>query len=129
MAETSAVKMPLQIYEEVALSRGMLANWLRQPSIKEAIVLDEPTNLARVQRVIAEGYAPDLNDVEIVKIGQDPFLIAAALSGSDRIVVTREVSKPSATRANRKVPDVCTSLGIRTMTDFALFRVLNFSIG
>jgi hypothetical protein len=47
-----------------------------------------------VNHVIEKGYAPDLNDVEIVKVGKDPFLIAAAFAGPDRVVVTREVSKP-----------------------------------
>ena len=28
IAEAAAVKMPIQIYNEVALSRGMLAEWL-----------------------------------------------------------------------------------------------------
>jgi Domain of unknown function (DUF4411) len=78
--------------------------------VKEALVLDEPTS--RVNHVIDHGYAPDRNDVEIVKVGKDPFLIAAALAGSDRVIVTREVSKPSMTRANRKVPDVCATLGL-----------------
>jgi Domain of unknown function (DUF4411) len=128
MAEASAIKMPIQIYNEVAPSRGMLAEWLRRPHVKEALVLAEPTDLARVQRVLVHGYAPDLTDIEIEEIGQDPFLIAAALGGADRIVVTRESSKPSAQRANRRIPDVCASFGLVTITDFALFRKLNFSI-
>jgi len=41
-----------------------------------------------VQHVLEHGYAPDLNDVEIEEIGKDPFLIAAALAGPDRAVVT-----------------------------------------
>jgi hypothetical protein len=128
IAEAAAIKMPMQIYNEVAPSRGMLAEWLRRPNVKEALVLAEPTDLARVQRVLAHGYAPDLTDVEIEEIGQDPFLIAAAIGGVDRIVATRETSKPSAQRANRRNPDVCATLGIVTITDFALFRTLNFTI-
>jgi hypothetical protein len=78
--------------------------------------------------VLARGYAPDLTDVEIEEIGQDPFLIAAALGGPDRIVVTRETLKPSAQRANRRIPDVCATFDVATITDFALFRKLNFTI-
>jgi hypothetical protein len=128
MAEAAAVKMPIQIYNEVAPSRGMLADWLRQPRAREALVLAEPTDLARVQHVLAQGYAPDLTDVEIEAIGQDPFLIAAALGGADRIVVSREASKPSARRANRRIPDVCATFGLAVITDFALYRRLDFSI-
>ena len=96
--------------------------------MKGALVLAEPTDLPRVQHVLAPGYAPDLTDVEIEEIGQDPFLIAAALGGADRIIVTREVSRPTAQRANRRIPDVCATFGIVAITDFAFFRKLNFSI-
>jgi hypothetical protein len=128
MAEAMGIKMPIQIYNEVAPSRGLLAEWLRRPNVKEALVLAEPTDLARVQHVLAQGYAPDLTDVEIEEIGQDPFLIAAALGGTDRIVVTREAPKPSAQRSNRRIPDVCATFALTTITDFALFRKLNFVI-
>jgi hypothetical protein len=129
MAEAVTIKIPIQIYNEVAHSRGMLAEWLRRPDVRTALVLAEPTDLARVQRVLSQGYARDLTDVEIEGIGQDPFLIAAALGGPAGVVVTREASKPSAQRANRRIPDVCATFGITAITDFALFRTLNFRIG
>ncbi len=91
-------------------------------------MLSEPTNPAIVQQVLTRGYAADLTDVEIEKIGQDPFLIAAALNGPDRIVVTRESSRPSAKRANRQIPDVCAMFGVVAITDYELWRRLNFSI-
>jgi hypothetical protein len=118
--------MPRVIFDEVTPPQGPLADLLKQPGFKEALVLDEPTS--GVNRVIQQGYAPDLDDVEIVKIGKDPFLIAAALAGPDRVVVTREVSKPSATRANRKVPDVCATFNIVPISDFRLYSILRFSI-
>ena len=127
-AKAGAVKMPLQIYNEVAPSRGLLADWLRQPDIRDAILLDEAADLRRVQQVLAHGYAVDLTDVELEEIGQDPFLIAAALGGTDRVVVTREASKPTATRARRRIPDVCNAFGLTVITDFALYRLLDFSI-
>ena len=125
-AESGVIKMPRVIFDEVTPPPGPLADWLKRPDVKEALVLDEPTS--GVNHVIDHGYAPDLNDVEIVKVGKDPFLIAAALAGSDRVVVTREVSKPSMTRANRKVPDVCATFGIVSISDFRLYSILNFSI-
>jgi hypothetical protein len=127
-AEAGAVKTPLQIYNEVAPSRGLLADWLRRPDVREAILLDEEADLPRVQQVLAHGYAVDLTDVELEEIGQDPFLVAAALGGTDRVVVTREVSKPTATRAKRRIPDVCNTFGLTVITDFALYRQLDFSI-
>ncbi|MCC7047670.1 MAG: DUF4411 family protein [Alphaproteobacteria bacterium] len=96
--------------------------------VKGAIVLDEQTDVAVVQRVLPHGYAPNLTDVDLEKIGRAPFLIAAALRAPDRIVVTREVSKPSKQGANRKIPDVCQTFGVPCINDFALWRKLNFSI-
>ena len=36
MAEAMAIKMPIQIYNELPPSRGLLAEWLRRPNVKEA---------------------------------------------------------------------------------------------
>jgi hypothetical protein len=126
MAASDTIKMPRVIFDEVRPSPGPLADWLKRQDVKDALVLNErPTG---VQQVIANGYASDLNDVEIEKLGKDPFLIAAALAGPDRVVVSKEVSKPSATRANRKVPDVCKILGVMSITDFRLYSILKFTI-
>jgi hypothetical protein len=127
-AEAGIIKVPGEIYGEVCESSDLLGEWLRRPDIKKAIVLDEQIDMPTVQHVIAVGYAPDLTDVEILKFGRDPFLIAAAAFAPGRVVVTREVSRPTAQRANRKVPDVCKSLGVRSITDFELWRELAFAI-
>ena len=128
MGVVGDIKIPAQIYAEITPSRGPLAAWLKRPGIKERLVLDEPTEMARVRRVITEGYAPDLTDIEIEAIGQDPFLVAAALGGSDRVIVTKEVARPRAQRGNRKIPDVCAAFGIVAINDFELYRRLNFAI-
>lgn len=122
------IKMPLEMTEEVTDGTDDLAEWLSNKDNLHALLLDEDTDIGLVQRVVDEGYAPDLSDVEIEKIGRDPFLIAAALrSPADRVVVTTEVPKPAAQRANRKIPDICDSFGIRWMDSFGLIRALNFS--
>ena len=131
LLETAAagrVKTPQDIYEEVAGSADLLGQWLKRPEVKGHIVLDEPADMALVQQVIARGYAPDLNDVEILKLGKDPFLVAAAAGIPDRVVVTREVSRPATQRANRKLPDVCATIGVRCINDFQLWRLLDFRI-
>lgn len=127
-AQADRVKMPREIYDEVAKSPDLLGQWLRLSEVKRAIILAEPTNGLTVAEVIARGYAPDLNDLEMEKIGRDPFLIAAALCGASRLVVTRERSSPGKQRANRKVPDICTDLGIAWFDDFELWRTLDFRI-
>lgn len=126
MAEAGRVAMPVEIFEEVCNSPDILGQWLRRTEVRRAIVLNEPTNRAAVQRVIAEGYAPDLNDVELLSLTRDPFLVAAALGGPGRVVATREVSKPKKQRANRKIPDVCAALKLECIGDFELWRRLNF---
>jgi hypothetical protein len=126
MGDLGAIKIPRVIFNEVTPPPGPLTDWLKQPDVRELLVLNErPTG---VQQVLSKGYAPDLNDVEIEKVGKDPFLIAAALAGPDRVVVTKEVSKPKATRANRKIPDVCASLGVTAISDFKLYSILKFTI-
>jgi hypothetical protein len=95
MAAMNLIKMPRVIFNEVTPSVGPLADWIKQPHVKGAMILDEPIDRARVQHVLEHGYAPDLDDVEIEEIGKDPFLIAAALASPDRVIVTREVSKPT----------------------------------
>ena len=111
MGELGHVKIPLEIYEEITLPAPMpehpdpLADWLRKH--REALVLAEEVQENLVRDVIDGGYADDLTEAEIIKIGRDPFLIAYALAGlPDRCVVTDEQSKPSRTRANRHLPDV-----------------------
>ncbi len=128
MAEAGRVKTPPEIYDEVAKSADALGQWLKRPEVRKAIILAEPTSGAAVARVIAEGYAPNLNDIEIESLGRDPFLVAAALGGPERIVVSREVSAPSKRRHNRKVPDVCRAFGILCINDFDLWRRLDFRI-
>jgi hypothetical protein len=102
------VKIPLEIIEEVLEGRNdPLLDWISQDENKDVLLLDETVDAALVQRVVSTGYANDLSDDEVEKLGRDPFLIAYVLyNPSDRCVVTTEVSRPSAQRQNRKIPDV-----------------------
>jgi len=124
-ARADRIRIPSEIHAELTISHGPLGDWAR--SVKASLVLDEAARADLVQRVLSEGYADDLTDSEAEEIGQDPFLIAYGLRDTaSRIVVTKEVSKPSKTRANRNIPDVCMGLGITCINDFELFRRLNF---
>lgn len=128
MVKAGRVKMPREIYDAVAKSSDLLGQWLRRPDVRKAIILAEPADMAAVQLVISQGYAPDLNDIELLALTRDPFPVTAALGGPERVVVTREVSKPKRIRANRKVPDVCAALGIQWINDFELWRRPDFRI-
>jgi Domain of unknown function (DUF4411) len=132
MAEGGDVKMPIEIFEELKDGpsdgdRDLLFAWVQDAAIKAALVLKEDVDPTLVQRVVSKGYAPDLTDDELVKVGRDPFLVAYALAApTERIVVTAEASKPSKQRANRQVPDVCDSLGVTWRNPFEMNRALGF---
>jgi Domain of unknown function (DUF4411) len=128
MAEKSVIKVPRVIFDEVTPPPGPLADWVKRKDVRDTMILNEPIARSLVTHVLVHGYAPDLSDVEIERIAKDPFLVAAAMAGSDRVVVTREVSKPKRQRANRKVPDICAICGVSVVTDFELYRRLKFSI-
>jgi hypothetical protein len=128
MGNEGRVKIPSEIYDEVAPFKGPLPTWMRQREVRDALVLPERSNGPLVQKVLAVGYAPDLDEVELEEIGKDPFLVAAALSGERRFVVTREVSKRTQIRAKRRLPDVCEALSVRCITDFQAYKQLNFSV-
>jgi hypothetical protein len=127
-AHSNVIKMPRVIFDEVTPPPGPFATWLTQKDVREALILNENIPVSIIRHVIDIGYAPDLTDVEVDEIGKDPFLVASALSGTDRVVVTVEVSKPSKKRQNRKVPDVCRTFGIKSINPFELYRLLKFSI-
>ncbi len=104
--------------------------WIKSEEVKAAILFDEEADSALVARVINEGYAPDLTDDEVVQIGRDPFLIAYALaSPSDRCVVTTEASKPRMQRQNRRIPNVCTTMGVECCDTFHMTKALGFKTG
>jgi hypothetical protein len=127
-AANNVIKVPRIIFDEVAPAPGPFRAWLGQREVREKLVLNETIPVSLVRTVTEKGYAPDLNDIEQEAIGKDPFLVAAAMMGDDRVVVTVEVSKPSKKRQNRKVPDVCKTMGVASIDPFALYRILKFSI-
>ena len=103
VAGRSQVKVPLEIYEELMVKDDALTHWLKNH--QQQVLLDEDVRRELVAHVTANGYAEDLDDEEIVKIGRDPFLIAYALAdSSSRRVVTTETSRPREPRlrANRR---------------------------
>lgn len=134
-AEKGRVAMPLEIFEEVREGTGdaekdLLFGWLQRGEVKQAMLLDEAITPQAVQHVIDNGYAPDLNDVELDRVGRDPFLVAYALvAPNERCVVSNETSSPNRQRANRKVPDVCRALGTTSCNTFSLVRTLDFTTG
>ena len=132
IAKQGHVKIPLEIFEEIKdgptdMEKDLLYAWLQQPFIKKTLLLDESVDAKLVEKVVTQGYAPDLNDTEVEQLGRDPFLVAYAMAAPDkRIVVTSEVSKPKKRRQNRRLPDVCDALDIQWCDPFDFNKALGF---
>jgi hypothetical protein len=121
------VKIPIEVLEELQDGKDDLAIWSKNKETVDALTLNEDADPIVVASIVSEGYAPDLTDDEIDKIGRDPFLIAYAFSDlGNRAVVSTEVSKPSTQRANKKVPDVCRGFGVPCLNTFQFLRGLDF---
>ncbi len=125
-AENGRIKIPYEILKELEAGtrKDTLLEWIK--ARRKTLLLDEDVDILFVHKVVEQGYANDLTDDETHKLGRDPFLIAYALASPDRCVVTLEASKPSAKRANRRIPDVCNQLNIRCIDTFEMLRALDF---
>ena len=127
------VKMPIETFEEVLEGRKQgdeLLDWVKSDAIRTALLLEEASEAELVQRVVREGYANDLTDDEVEKIGLDPFLIAYGLvDAAGRCIVTTEVSKPSRQRHNRHVPDVCGTMKVNCCGPWELNKHRGFKTG
>jgi hypothetical protein len=121
-AQNDQLKMPQQIWDELQEQDDELQEWVQKH--RDALIFAGQGYDGRVPEVL-ERYAVSLTEVEIEQLGADPFLIAAALEHRCE-VVSKEISRPGAQRANRKVPDVCNEFGIRCINDHELIRVLDF---
>ena len=128
-ASRQQVKIPLEMYEEILAGKDDdLTRWLKDN--RDTLRLDENVDESLVARVTELGYASDLSDEEVERLGRDPFLIAYALSDpTQRTVVTTEVSKPKKQRANRHIPDVCDDLDVRHCNTYEFIDVLDFTTG
>ena len=128
MGQQGKAKIPEEIYEELVDGRDALSDWLKD--CKPQLLLRESVRPDLVDRVMRQGYADDLTDEEITRMGRDPFLVAHALAvPGRRCVVTTEASRPKRIRANRHLPDICRDLGVPSRNTFEFLRELDFSTG
>ena len=123
------VKVPLEVYEEILAGKDDdLTRWLKNN--RNTLLLDENVDESLIARVTDAGYAPDLSEEEVERVGRDPFLIAYALRNrGQRTVVTTEVSKPKKQRANRHIPDVCDDLHVHHCNTYEFIEALDFTTG
>lgn len=128
MGEIGEVQIPVEIYEEIKYGDDDLSVWAKDAQTEAALLFTQESDQPLVAQIIDDGYANDLTDAEVEKIGRDPFLVAYAIaSPGDITVVTTEVSKPTKQRSNRRLPDVCAEFQVECVNTFEFVRRLNFS--
>ncbi|MCY4038535.1 MAG: DUF4411 family protein [Hyphomicrobiales bacterium] len=121
-------KVPLEIYNEIADGNDLLAKWVTEKEVINALVLNEEIDRSILNRVFEQAYGLNMDDIGLDEADRDPFLVAYALMGGDRCVVTKETSEPLKSRRNRKVPDACNDLGVLCVTDLQFYRERGFRI-
>jgi len=127
MGSEGNVKIPIEQYEEVTAGNDELVDWLKLPETREALLFEEQASPELVNRVTLTGYG-NLDENAVEQVGRDPFLIAYAFAAvGQRTVVTFETSAPAKIGANRKIPDVCTSLGVPCCTLYEMIVALDFT--
>ena len=100
MGESYRVKIPVEIYEEVVLPPPRpdrpdpLVDWLR--GHRDDLVLNEPVSMELIARATEEGYADNLTDQEIEKIGCDPFQSPESMRGDHGTVQAKRDTGKSA---------------------------------
>src|ERR1700719_1770161 len=69
------VKIPSEVMDEIVAGRldnDPLIDWISQDDNAQALLLEEEVDATLVQLVVSSGYAADLTDDEVEKIGRDP---------------------------------------------------------
>ena len=123
------VVLPEEIYAEVEDGNDDLAAWMAEDESKDCLKFGEEADSAHVTHVLAQ-YGGNLSEDDLIKIGKDPFLIAAGYADiPGRTVVTAEVSKPTRVGANRHIPNVCDDCGVNWIYPIEFLRQLDFKTG
>jgi hypothetical protein len=121
------VSIPEEIYAEVQDGNDELAAWMADEETKNCLKFAEDPDPDHLTLILAL-YGEDLSEEDLIKIGKDPFLIAAGYADIPaRTVVTAEVSKPGRLGANRHVPNVCDSCGVSWINPIEFLSQLNFT--
>ena len=124
--EQGKIRIPKEIMFEITQDSGILGKWIKER--KNLFLIDE--EIQNVNYVLMNGYdltLDEIDDIQIAKVGKDPFLISYGLTDKEnRAVVSTESSKPSKQKYNKKIPDVCSQLGIKCFDIYRLIKDLDF---
>jgi len=124
-AKSGQIKIPIEVFSELLDYDDELAKWAK--SREGIFVIDEEISHLSDIYSIGYGFSNEPTETQKETMGKDPFLINYCLNDfQNRVAVSNEVSKPSKKEQNRKIPDVCTSLGIKHVYMPLLLRELDF---
>ncbi len=101
-ATKGRIKLPVEVLEEVlagSKKEDPLLDWMI--AHKDILRLKEKVDPSLVNKVVTEGYAPDLTDDELIEIGQDPFLMHTRWSTPQ--IVASSLSKLARQRRSAKI--------------------------
>lgn len=125
------IKMPREIFDEVANYSDDLAAWIKEEETKEALLLEEDADPTLVQQALRMGYQSDdvaFTDSELIKVGRDAFLVGYGLVDNSRTIVTKEVTKRTKRLGATRLPDACVDSGVNCCDDFTMYRSLDFNL-
>lgn len=80
-------RLPLEIHDEIAVSKGPLQDWLAASLAKNALVLDLEGD-SKTSNNVLESPCTELDRARTGRSQTRPVPYAYGLMGSDRIVVT-----------------------------------------
>lgn len=69
-ADVGSIKIPQEQYDEVVAGKGELVDWLSEKSKKDSLLLPGVVDRQLVTQATEEGYAADLNEAELLTVGQ-----------------------------------------------------------
>ncbi len=120
------IKIPIEILKELTDGKDELKDWITKK--RQTVLLDEP--IVSVDAILEKGYEismQSITDSEFETLSRDVFLIEYAYHDiNNRVIVSNEISKPSKTGINSKIPDVCDRLRIKCIDIYGLIEILDF---
>ncbi|MHC1772082.1 MAG: DUF4411 family protein [Flexilinea sp.] len=128
LSANGVIKIPHEIYKELTDGDDDLSEWVK--SHKKDLYINEEISNTEIFEILQNCYGVDqnnLSETEVEKFRGDPFIIAYALHDKkNRVVITIENSATSKKGANRKIPDICSDLGIGCWNTYKMIRELDF---
>lgn len=113
MGTKGIITLPQNIFDELLAGQDNLSDWI--VSHKDDITIQDSHGAYQELQCVLDKYGPDIQERDIEKIENDALLIAHARYCCGT-VVTYEKPKNTNVPRNKKIPNICDSLGIECIT-------------